>query len=79
MVTLAYKMARFAGNSFDETEKVGGATFEDVSDISSYAVKAVNTMKQKGIIAGDLNNCFNPTALATRAEACKIIYLLLNL
>ena len=76
MVTLAYKMARFAGNTFDETQT---AKFEDMGEISSYAVKAVNAMKQKGIIAGDLNNCFNPNALATRAEACKIIYLLLNL
>ena len=76
MVTLAYKMALFAGNKFDDTKLVG---FNDMGEISGYAVKAVNAMKQKGIIAGDLNNCFNPTALATRAEACKIIYSLLNL
>lgn len=79
MVTLAYKIALFAGNTFDETQQVSVARFDDMWAISDYAVKAVNAMKQKGIIAGDLNNCFNPTALATRAEACKIIYKLLNL
>lgn len=76
MVTLAYKMALFAGSAFDETQE---AKFNDMGEISSYAVNTVNVMTQKGIISGDLNNCFNPTNLATRAEACKIIYLLLNL
>ncbi len=76
MVTLAYKMALFAGNTFDETQ---AARFNDMSEISGYAIKAVSALTQKGIITGDLNNCFNPTNLATRAEVCKIIYLLLNL
>jgi len=76
MATLAHKMAHFAGTEFDETTVAG---FADMTEISDYAIKSVNSLKHKGIIAGDLDNRFNPTALATRAEACKIIYLLLNL
>lgn len=54
------------------------ATFADQSGISAYAEEAVSTMQQAGIIGGYSNNTFAPQANATRAEASKMIALLLQ-
>ena len=55
----------------DLTEKI---VFADEADISDYATEAVNVLQTAGIINGDDNGRFNPSATATRAEAAKIIY-----
>jgi len=69
------------------TDKIAGATlaatvdkavFADQSNISAYAKDAVSAMQQAGIIGGYANNTFAPQANATRAEASKMIALLLQ-
>lgn len=53
-------------------------TFADDGDISEYAKEAVYALKSRKIINGTGNGMFSPKATATRAEAAKIIYLLIN-
>ncbi len=47
--------------------------FDDVEDISDYALEAVNKLSEMGIINGKGNNNFEPKSTATRAEAAVII------
>lgn len=48
-------------------------TFSDESIIAAYAMKAVRTMQQAGIMTGIDGNLFNPKDNTTRAESCAII------
>lgn len=60
---------------FDDSIK---KTFADENEISDYAKKAVNALYNGGLIKGVDGARFAPANLATRAEAAKIIYNLLN-
>lgn len=73
---LARYAEKIAKTTLDET--VNAVTFADQSKISAYAKAAVSTMQQAGIIGGRSNNTFDPQANATRAEASKMIALLLQ-
>lgn len=53
--------------------------FVDENEISDYAKEAVLVMSQKGIINGKGNGSFCPKDIATRAEAAKIIYEIIEL
>lgn len=74
--TLAYR-AYVAKNGAMKT-KNPGIDFFDISNISNYAYKSIVTMQKAGIINGDNMGNFNPKDNIKRAEAAKIIYLLLN-
>lgn len=50
------------------------AAFDDIANVSAYAVDAVSYMKEAGIIAGYEDNTFKPAANLTRAEAATIIF-----
>lgn len=52
--------------------------FDDKDGISSYALEAVTILNELGIIAG-YDNSFMPKENATRAQAAKIIYLLMQI
>ena len=54
------------------------AAFADEAQISSYASEAVSLMQQAGIISGKGENNFAPKDSATRAEACKMLYLVME-
>ncbi len=60
-------------------EKNAGTLFADDSFIDDYANEAVYTMQKAGIIGGKPGNVFDPKANATRAEASKMIFVLLDL
>lgn len=53
-------------------------TFADEGQISEYAKDAVKKLSKAGIINGKGNNCFDPDAALTRAEAAKVIYSLMG-
>ncbi|MEA1962143.1 MAG: S-layer homology domain-containing protein [Bacillota bacterium] len=53
-------------------------TFADDAQIASYARSAVYAMQQAGIISGRGDNTFAPAANASRAEAAKMIVVLLQ-
>ena len=52
-------------------------TFSDAGSISDYAIDAVQSMAKVGIINGFEDGSFAPFAMATRAQAAKILYGLL--
>ena len=53
-------------------------SFNDSGEISSYAADAVSLMQQAGIISGKGGNTFAPKESATRAEACKMLYMIME-
>ncbi len=76
MATFAYKAALASNVSFSAE---ASALFDDHDQIADYAVEAVYAMKSKGIINGMSRTTFAPKGFATRAQAAKIISLLLQL
>lgn len=52
--------------------------FADAAAISAYASDAVSVMQQAGIINGKGENSFAPRDNATRAEACKMLALVMQ-
>lgn len=52
--------------------------FWDKSDISEYALTAVETLSALGIVQGDEAECFQPRASATRAETAVMLYRVLH-
>lgn len=53
-------------------------SFNDDADIPEYAKQAIYAMRGTGIIKGDNDNMFMPKKFATRAEAAKMIYVMLK-
>lgn len=52
--------------------------FHDEGDIADYAKSSVEALYEHGILSGDDNFNFNPNNHATRAEAAKILYMLMQ-
>ncbi len=52
--------------------------FTDSSEISDYAAEAVSVMQQAGILSGKGAGNFAPKDNATRAEACKMIAMVMD-
>ncbi len=59
-------------------EKTAALTFKDEASVASYARDAVAAMQKAGIIAGYTDGSFAPESTATRAEASKMIALLIQ-
>lgn len=53
--------------------------FKDKDMISDYAVDAVGYLSENGVVNGFEDETFRPKELCTRAQACKIIYKLLEM
>ncbi|MGE5329528.1 MAG: S-layer homology domain-containing protein [Deltaproteobacteria bacterium] len=62
-------------------DKTGAATlnFTDNSEISDYARGSISAVVYNKILSGKPGNMFEPKANATRAEAAKMIYGIMNL
>ncbi len=75
MAVMAVRAAEYAGLSLAAG---GGEAFGDEHEISDYAKDAVGKMQAAKIISGRGGNLFAPKDFATRAEAAKIIYELLQ-
>ena len=52
--------------------------FADDSEISDYAKEAVYVFKEAGIVNGVSEDKFSPSTNASRAQAAKVIFELLN-
>lgn len=48
------------------------AKFDDVGEISKYAVEGFTLAYQAGVFNGDDQNCLNPKAFATRGETAQV-------
>lgn len=76
IAVILYRVAKAENISI---EKVKSVLFYDDAEISEYAKEAVNALAEAGIISGKSNNTFSPKSLATRAEAAKLVYCMLQL
>ncbi len=74
MCVMIYNAARALGMNFELSED----TFADDSLISDYAKEAVYALKKAGAVNGINNDEFGPLGFATRAQAAKIIYFLIQ-
>lgn len=71
---IAVMIARYAEKSgFTLPKAYSAVNFADSVKIASYASNAVMAMQQAGIISGNSDGSFAPTAGATRAETAKMI------
>ena len=61
---------RYAGGP----DAVSSENFADESSISSYAVKAVDWVRNNNIMSGKENNMFDPDGYATRAEIAMVLF-----
>lgn len=71
MAVLIYRIGENLGYFSPETLKY---PFADQNGIADYAITAVNTLKNNGVVNGDDTNMFNPQKGASRAEAAQMIY-----
>ncbi|MFB9326333.1 S-layer homology domain-containing protein [Paenibacillus aurantiacus] len=75
---MAVMLKRFADVTGVALPTTGGAaSFEDQAKISVWAVDAVGALSQTGLLAGKGNGEFDPQGSATRAEAAKVVTVLL--
>jgi hypothetical protein len=72
----AYRCLNIFGKNPEETNS--GFTFADEGDIALYAVDSVKRLQKAGVLGGDGDGYFNPTAPISRAEAAKVVYLLIR-
>ena len=71
---MAVIMANYAKKlGYDLPKTLRAVTFADNAQISSWAKDAVKAMQQAGILAGKVNNCFDPKGTATRAEVATVL------
>ena len=52
--------------------------FADYDNIADYAKDSVKFLSEAGVINGFEDNTFKPQGVATRAQAAKIIYTILQ-
>lgn len=76
MACIAANAAKMYGITFSDESKT---LFEDDAQIADYARSSVYALRAGGILNGKENNTFCPMDNATRAEAAKIIYGLLEM
>lgn len=74
MVVIIYRILESKGVKLSGTS----LAFDDADKIANYAKEAVTALSANGVVSGVGNNLFNPTGTATRAEAAKIIFNVLD-
>ena len=77
MAVMVCRMLNYKGKKL--TEKYQMKNFSDLGEISEYALSAVEDMVKSGVITGDENGAFRPKDTLTRAEAAKVLYMIMNL
>ncbi|MCK9478030.1 MAG: S-layer homology domain-containing protein [Firmicutes bacterium] len=71
MAVLLHEAAKKCGVSYENGAE---PAFLDAKDIEEYAKNSVAILYQNNVISGDESNYFKPTDVATRAQASKMIY-----
>ncbi len=72
-------IAVIISNVLKDIEYTGkGSEFNDSDLISDYAAEAVRKLSSLDIISGDENGNVNPKSFATRAEAAKMVYMMIE-
>lgn len=70
MAVILYRALEYKGKSLES----GELEFSDSGEVAIYAQKAVAALAKAGIINGVGDGRFNPTGLATRAEAAEMVF-----
>ncbi len=76
MAVMIVRFTEYMNYTLEETETA--VTLGDQDSISDWALDAVSKMRSSGIISGNEQNMFMPKNNATRAEASKIIAMVLQ-
>ena len=76
MAIMAFRALQISGAELPNEDST--FTFDDISEISDYALQGVLAMRRNGIINGYDGYNFVPSGSATRAEAAKIVHSLLG-
>ncbi|MBE5040054.1 S-layer homology domain-containing protein [Ructibacterium gallinarum] len=79
IITMAYRAFLKMGIISTSYNQAALEKYEDRSQIADYALEAMMTMTDKGIIIGNEQNRVNPEATATRAEIAVMCYRLRDL
>jgi len=69
MLVILYNYMKFKGYEIPDSQS---KSFSDESEISSWALEAVQALQGIGIVSGKPGNLFDPKATATRAEVATI-------
>lgn len=77
MATMICRYAQSAGIELPESQPA--VTFEDDDSFADWAAGSIEAMQRAGIINGVGGNRFAPQNLASRAEACKMLSVLLEI
>ena len=77
MATMICRYAQSAGIELPESQPA--VTFEDADSFADWAAGSIEAMQRAGIINGVGGNRFAPQNLASRAEACKMLSVLLEI
>ena len=62
----------------DLKEKQAAVEFSDQGQIAEYAREAVDILQKAGLLSGNNDGSFAPEGLLTRAQAAKVVYLLIK-
>ena len=73
MAAIIYRYIKFKGEDVSVGENTNILSYDDVEDISEYAIPAFCYVGGAGIMSGRTQSTLNPTGTATRAEAATVI------
>lgn len=73
IASVLHLYAQYKGVDTGKGEDISVTLFDDASEISEYAVSAMQYAVQAGIICGKTKNTINPKDKTTRAEAAVIL------
>ena len=68
---MAYRLCNIMKKTVSKSDML---SFTDAQSVASYAVEAVATLENSGVINGFEDGSFSPLGTLTRAQAAKIIY-----
>jgi hypothetical protein len=77
MAAMLYRYAEYKG-TVSNTEGMSVREFSDYASISSWAQAPIQWAMNNGILSGNGDGSFAPQSSATRAEAAKMLAILLN-
>ena len=78
MAAIIYRYAKYKNIDTTEAENTNILSYEDYSDISEYAIPALQYAAGAGIMTGKTDKTINPSDTSTRAEAAAVIMRILN-
>lgn len=74
LASIIYRYAKYKGYDTSVGENTNILSYDDFSDISEYAIPALQYTAGNGIMAGKTASTLNPKDNATRAEAAAILH-----